>query len=232
MRFELFVFDFDGTLADSRLAILHSMAQALRACDVTPAGADAGFLAGLAAGHVDPADTAEWLGLPLDDMVTHLLGGPPGKTHRQVLAAYRAVYPSMCSVHTRLFDGMEPLLQRARDGGIRLAIATNKGSAALRHAAGHLGIWGYFELVRTVESERYPKPHPEMMLSLLEEARVPAHRALMVGDTAYDVAMAKGAGVACAAVTYGTHDAQRLREAGAQYMVRSAAELWPILLAA
>lgn len=212
---QLVVFDYDGTLADSRAGIAATMQAALAACQLTSPRFEA---------------WAEWLGLPLVRMIPFLLGDDvPDAVAQRVMAEYHLAYPRMCSQHTRLFDGMRQVLDTARAAEIWLAIATSKGRAGLDHTLGVLHIGHLFVTTRTVDQVRHPKPHPEMLESILDELGVDPRDAFMIGDTTYDMDMGRSANVRTIGVAYGTHGADRLKAVRPDYIVNHPLELLPLL---
>ena len=103
----------------------------------------------------------------------------------------------------RVFSGIENLLERISKTH-RLAIATGKSRRGLDRGLDATGLRAYFRASRCAD-ETQPKPHPAMLLELMDELSVPASGSLMIGDTSHDMEMARGAGVDALAVTYGAH---------------------------
>lgn len=216
MTYRLAIFDYDGTLADSHHAIMLAMAGAVRAHG----------------GHdVHSRPVADWIGLPLHDMVRWMIaeGLVQEADLEPVVAHFRAHYPALCTEHTRLYDGMREVLERTRAAGRLLAIATNKGAAGLHNSMRSLDLVPLFHTLRNVDMVQHVKPHPEMLLSILDELKVPASEAVMVGDTIYDMEMGRRAGVATVAVTYGMHGRERLQALQPTHMVAQARQLLRIL---
>ena len=92
-----------------------------------------------------------------------------------------------------------------------MAVATGKGRAGLEKVLFETGLETVFSATRCAD-ETQSKPHPQMLLEILQELRIEPHQALMVGDTEYDLLMAMGASVAPIAVSYGVHERERLSE--------------------
>ncbi|MEJ2398791.1 MAG: HAD-IA family hydrolase, partial [Gammaproteobacteria bacterium] len=105
--------------------------------------------------------------------------------------------------------GIEDLLMALRERGHYLAIATGKGRVGLDKALDETGLRGYFDYTRCADETR-SKPHPQMLEEIMERLGVNNRETLMVGDTEYDLQMAKNAGTAALAVSYGVHEKQRL----------------------
>jgi len=91
----------------------------------------------------------------------------------------------------------------------RLAVATGKSRRGLDRVFNETGSGGLFHTSRTADETR-SKPHPQMLLEILAELQVPAERAVMVGDTEYDLEMARAIGMDRVGVTYGVHTPARL----------------------
>ena len=109
----------------------------------------------------------------------------------------------------RLFPGVPETLEQLRADGNLLAVATGKSRRGLNRILSGLGMSEYFDATRCADETR-SKPHPLMLNQLLSELAVPVERAVMVGDTEYDLEMAVNAGMACVAVDYGAHAVERL----------------------
>ncbi|WP_420426989.1 HAD-IA family hydrolase [Algiphilus sp.] len=200
-QFDLLIFDWDGTLADSTGVIVDGMQRAIRALGLAPRSDEAirsliglGFREGLAELYPehDPAALEATL-----------------MAHRSAQGEHAAhsVAP--------LYDGVLEVIATLHTRGHGLAVATGKSRIGLDRAiAHHAPLERAFIATRTAD-ETATKPNPLMLFELLEECRVPAHRALMIGDTDYDIAMAEAAGVPSLAVAGGAHPAERLHAAGA-----------------
>lgn len=123
-----------------------------------------------------------------------------------------------------LFPGVRELLERLHASGRLLAVATGKSRHGLDRALQASGLDGCFAASRCAD-ETNPKPHPAMLLELMQQLAVAPGRALMVGDTSHDLEMAGGAGVDAVAVTYGAHPEAALRALEPRGCVASVAEL-------
>ncbi|MGI9336812.1 MAG: HAD-IA family hydrolase [Gammaproteobacteria bacterium] len=197
---ELLVFDWDGTLADSQVRIVRSIAHA---CDSL----------GLVA--PPPERMRSVIGLGLVEAMAELFAGcPPGDTPDPELLAerYRAHFLSRETEPVSLFDGARETVHALSEAGYRLAVATGKGRRGLDRDLEQSALAHYFEATRCAD-EAFSKPHPQMLHDLLELTTVQAGKALMIGDTDFDMLMASNAGVHALAVTCGVHGAERLRAA-------------------
>ncbi len=207
MKYKLVVFDWDGTLIDSAGTIAECIRQS---------AADMGLEV------PDRERASHVIGLGLHDSLRIAVPDLAAERYGEFVALYRKHFLAS-EDRMALFPGIEDLVQRL-SATRTLAIATGKSRQGLDRAlkAGVLG--RYFDASRCGD-ETNPKPHPAMLLELMEELRVEAAHSLMIGDTSHDLEMAKAAGVDAVAVSYGAHPEQGLRACGPRACVASVAEL-------
>jgi phosphoglycolate phosphatase len=207
-RFDLVVFDWDGTLMDSAAAIVAS---------VQGACADLGL-------EVPPAEAARYIiGLGLGDALRHLLPSLEPTRYGELAERYRDHYLARDQQIT-LFAGAEELVRRMRTAGTLLAVATGKTRRGLDRAFSLTGLGGYFHVSRCADESK-SKPDPAMLLEIMRALSADPARTLMVGDTVHDLEMAHSAGVASVAVAYGAHPREALVAARPRAVVGSLAEL-------
>jgi len=207
-RFDLLVFDWDGTLMDSAGAIVESLQASCR---------DLGFA-------VPPAERARYIiGLGLHDALAHLLPGLDAARYPDLAERYRHHFLARDG-GTTLFEGAAEVVAGLHASGYTLAIATGKSRRGLARSLAATGLEPFFHASRCAD-EGHAKPHPGMLQAILEETGVDGSRALMIGDTSHDMEMARAAGVAGVAVTYGAHPEQSLLACAPLACVRSVAEL-------
>ncbi len=193
--FRLIVFDWDGTLMDSEARIVDCLRRAAEA-------------AGLPA---LPAERLrEVIGLSLDGAFARLYPEAGAATRARLAEAYREEFLHRNPTPSRLFPGARELLSRLHAGGRLLAVATGKARRGLDRVLAETGLGRYLHASRCAD-ETASKPSPRMLHEILDELAVAPGQALMVGDTDYDLEMARAAGVAAVGVTHGVHDAERLR---------------------
>ena len=206
------IFDLDGTLVDSTEDIVSCFAEALVA-DGRPAP-------GLEA--VRPL-----VGRPLTEMFAAF--APPERVPGLV-AAYRLAYWERCIDLTRPYPGAISLLDRLRDAGWALAVATNKRDDIARRVVAGLGLDQWITWVQGTEGIA-TKPAPDVVEEALARVGVPATSASwMVGDTVDDVMAGRSAGLSTAAVTTGSGSAEALAAAAPDAMVADLADLAGALL--
>ncbi len=195
MKYELVVFDWDGTLLDSAGAIVLAIQAACRDLDL-PVPEDS------RARHV--------IGLGLADAMRHAVPDLTADRYQAMVDRYRHHYLSGDHRLT-LFAGVPELLARLQADGHILAIATGKSRAGLDRALDHSGLRPLFQASRCAD-ECHSKPHPQMLDELMAEFGMAAASTVMIGDTSHDLLMARNAGVDALAVTYGAHPHDHLRE--------------------
>ena len=207
-RFDLIAFDWDGTLFDSTMLIVRCIQAACRDIDV-PVPSDE------AAAYV--------IGLGLHDALQHAVPGLDPARYPELGARYRAHY--VVGQHELvLFPGTLAMLQDLKERQHLLAVATGKARRGLDEALTHSQLRGMFDSTRTAD-ETAGKPHPLMLQELMAELGVPAERTLMIGDTTHDLQLARNAGTARVAVSYGAHDTAAFAEHEPLLVAHSTAEL-------
>jgi phosphoglycolate phosphatase len=187
-RFELIVFDWDGTLADSAGLIARCIQQAC---------------ADIGAPVPTEAHARHVIGLGLDDALAYLVPDLPQSDYRRLADSYRAHYFAGDG-QILLFEGARDALHDLRAHGFRLAVATGKTRRGLDRAMQNLGVADCFDATRCAD-ETASKPDPLMLHELFAQLQVGPERSLMIGDTTHDLDMARAAGTAALAVTYGAH---------------------------
>jgi phosphoglycolate phosphatase len=203
-RFRLLVFDWDGTLADSTALIAACMQQAFRDIGL-PAPDEA------AARHV--------IGLGLDDAMRHVAPALPRERYSELAACYRVRFLAR-DAEIPLYEGVPEMLDELGAAGFLLAVATGKSRAGLNRAMVRNDIAHRFVATRCAD-EGFPKPHPDMLLHLMERLETRPSETLMIGDTTHDLELAKYAGTAAVAVTHGAHSTHELERQQPLAMVPS-----------
>jgi phosphoglycolate phosphatase len=190
----LLVFDWDGTLMDSEAQIVACMQAAIDDLDLEPRSRDeVKNIIGLglqeAVASLYPQAGAALVGSIADRYRDHWLGG-----NRQ----------------SQLFSGVEETLHLLKDEGFRLAVATGKGRRGLNKVLRETGLAGVFDATRCSDETR-SKPHPLMLEQIMAELDLAPAETVMIGDTEYDMEMARNARAHPIAVSYGVHDWPRLQ---------------------
>ena len=149
------------------------------------------------------------IGLGLREAINRLYPGSDEDIHQRLAARYRHHFLGADHASSALFPGVQPMLTTLHEQGYLLAVATGKGRHGLDHVLNDTGCKELFHTSRCAD-ETQSKPHPQMLLEIMEQLNVPASETLMIGDTEYDMQMANNAGAAALAVSYGVHARERL----------------------
>ncbi|MBU2870442.1 HAD-IA family hydrolase [Colwellia sp. E2M01] len=214
-NYKLIIFDWDGTLMDSIDRIVSAMQAAAKHCLLPiPSILQVKGIIGLSFPHA-----FELL----------FLDATPQKIS-EVFTRYRHEYLECDHTPAPLFDNALSLLTKLRDENKLLAVATGKSRPGLERVFSATQTAHYFQASRTAD-EANSKPDPEMLLSLLTELNVSPEQAVMIGDTSYDMAMAKAAGIDRVGITLGVHDNNTLNNYQPVAIVDSMLELEQFLMA-
>ena len=207
-RFEMIVFDWDGTLMDSTGVIAASIQAAATDLGLTPPSDEA-------ARHI--------IGLGLQDALRHALPDLAPARYDELAERYRHHYLAQDSGLT-LFAGAADLIRELDARNILLGVATGKSRSGLNRALETSGLGSCFHGTRCAD-ECFSKPHPQMLEQLMDEFGIAKTAMLMIGDTTHDLQMARNAGVAALAVSYGAHPRDILATAAPLHCVDSVDEL-------
>lgn len=189
-KYDLLIFDWDGTLMDSADKIVRCF---------QAAGRDCGLLA------LKDETIRRTIGLGVTEALSRLLPNADQAARAAVAARYREHFLHLNDTAMPLFPGVASGLRELPKRGYRLAVATGKSRQGLEAAFTVSGLADLFCVSRCADETR-SKPDPLMLTQILATTGVSAARALMVGDTSYDIEMAARAGIDSVAVTYGVHD--------------------------
>lgn len=207
-RYELVIFDWDGTIMDSTGLIASCIQHACR---------DMGLA-------IPPERAAKWvIGLGFLQTVEHVAPGLDRERSLELAQAYRRHF-LMREHEAPIFEGIPALLEELRSRQRLLAVATGKARRGLDRVLEASGLASRFDATRCAD-EGFPKPHPDMVLHLLEATGVAPERAVLVGDTTHDLELAANAGVDAVAVCYGAHDEGQLRAREARHYASSVEDL-------
>lgn len=187
-RFDLLVFDWDGTLIDSAAHIAASLQQAFR---------------DLALPVPSPTAARHVIGLGLEDAMMYLNPGLDCNRYEEVADRYR-VHFLAGDPDVELFPAVATGIPALNLEGYLMGIATGKSRRGLDRSLRATGLAPYFHASRCAD-EGFPKPHPDMLQVVMEMLGTVPERTLMIGDTTHDLQMAQNAGVAAVAVSYGAH---------------------------
>lgn len=212
-QFDLVVWDWDGTIADSTGLITQALIKAAEQ-------------AGLP--ELTEMRARSIIGLGLRESIQVLFGEIPATQAQSLVENYnRNFYATENQI--LLFEGIAQTIAQVDHAGCKQAVATGKGRRGLNTALQLSGLSHYFNATKTVD-ECFSKPHPQMLDELMDELVTMHERTLMIGDSQYDMEMGKNAGIITAAVTYGSQTAEHLQQYSPDYMFHDVSSLSAWLL--
>jgi phosphoglycolate phosphatase len=191
---QLIVFDWDGTLMDSEARIVACLRAAIE---------DTGLP------HRPDEALRNIIGLGLREALETLYPDGNDKQHDDLVKHYRHHFLKSNETPSPLFDGAEQLIRELHAQGHFLAVATGKGRQGLDKVLEETALGEYFHYTRCADETR-SKPHPQMLLEIMDWLGTEPDNTLMVGDTEFDLQMARNAGARALGVSYGVHDKARL----------------------
>jgi phosphoglycolate phosphatase len=207
--YRLLVFDWDGTLADSEQRIVAAAQSAIETL-------------GLPARSHQQVRTI--IGLAMSEACQMLFPDMAKADEHRFIACYRDYYLRESGNPVALFPGAKGVLRGLAEQHYRLAVATGKGRRGLDKDIASHGLGALSSTTRCAD-DAPSKPHPKMLMDIMDELDVAGAETLMIGDTAYDLEMARNAGAAYVAVGSGVHDRQRLLEFDPLALLDSVADL-------
>ena len=213
MAYQLVIFDWDGTVMDSTGRIIACMHKA---------GAD------LCLPVLEDDAVREIIGLGLPEALRTLYPGIDDSALARMRERYAVHFVAAEASPSRLYPGARETLAALRRAGLRLAVATGKSRKGLDRVWASSGLGDSFDASRCAD-ETHSKPHPAMVTELLTELGVAPERALVVGDTSFDLQMARDAGVDRVAVSYGAHPVDRLMNFHPLAVIDALPQLLPLL---
>lgn len=211
--YRLIVFDWDGTLMDSIGTIVACTQATIRELEM---------------GELPEGIIRGTIGLGLRQTVEILSPGCDEDLYDRILDCYRKHWLATYRDMPLLFGGVKEMLETLADEGYLLAVATGKSRRGLQYSLAQTGLGGLFHATRTVD-EAHSKPHPQMLLDILDELGVKPADAVMVGDTTFDLEMARSARTAAVGVCSGSHGREELLRLGPVTCLESVVELGPWL---
>lgn len=210
--YQLYVFDWDGTVMDTTGLIAQGMQQACVAMGYRAPDLDA---------------CRETIGLPFVESFAKVLPEFRYEDIDAFLTAYRNWYLQR-EAQVDVMQGLETLFAGMTGEGLRLAVATGKSRQGLIRVFNRTGLEKYFEATVTAD-ESFPKPNPAMLEKLSDETGVDVHDMVMIGDSIHDLQLAQNAGCDAVAVTWGAARPEELKVYPAVAYVPTVAELARVL---
>ena len=212
---KLIIFDFDGTLADTRGLIVKTMQQTLEALGLESRTDD---------------QCASMIGLPLKQAFTDLIP-MSDEIGEQCAATYRRIFNENNAVYTvPVFPRVLETLHQLHEKGYTLTIASSRSHRSLMEFVEDMHLDEVIPYILGADDVTEAKPNPEPALKTLEAFHCTPDEAMVVGDTWYDIEMGKRAGVKTCGVTYGNGTREEFIQAGADYLVDDFGELLSIVM--
>ena len=212
---KLLIFDFDGTLADTRELIVKTSQEAQRQMHYPVC---------------EPERIIATIGLPLREGIPTLYPQVRPEELEPWVTIYREVFDILKNrIVPALFPHVKETLSALCSQGYTCTIASSRGSASLHDFLRDMGIAPYISYVISADDVTHGKPHPEPVLKTLQDLSVPAGRAMVIGDMPVDIQMGLGAGTLTCGVSYGNADKAALEAAGAHHVIDDFGQLPAVL---
>lgn len=202
--FDLYLFDLDGTLVDTREDITTSVNYVMK-LHSRPA--------------VEAMTVVSWIGNGLDDLMTKAFQTDDAEFISQLVEEFRGHYAEHCTDASYLYEGCSDTLLSLRQSGAHLSILTNKPQDLSVEIVRRLGILEHFDHVVGPLDADLRKPNPSNLLSLVRDVGALARRTLMVGDSRNDILVARNAGVPSCGCAFGYYGRERLAEMEPTYLI-------------
>ena len=216
MNYKVVMLDFDGTLARTIPAILHASEKMLN----------------MHGYEIDPVQVERNFGLALPEAFRCFANDDniDDTTMEQMVVEFNTIYRNECEPLIELFDGVAETLAALKRAGVILLISSNNIREVLERLTTRLGIAKYFDGIICADDVVNTKPSPDIALLALERYNIKGSKALVVGDSTYDMDMGREAGCDLCGVSFGSHTPEMLREKGAKYVIDHYSELQKIVL--
>lgn len=214
--YKIAIFDFDGTLVDSAPGIVDVMYQVTTEYNL-------------------PDEVAEhWktlIGMPLVHQVEIICPTSPSEFHMKIVDRYREIYDANSIALCPPFPGLFNMLKTLKHIGIATTIATSKRREIVEPVLDHHQLMHYFHLILGQQDVTKHKPHPELVINTLRHLSSKPNEAVVIGDSLYDLEMARNAGVDAIGVTTGVHSREELQTAQPVAIVENLEQATEIILA-
>lgn len=212
-RFELIIFDWDGTLVDSIDWIVHCLQTAATECNCKVP---------------KPQAAKDIIGLSIGNAIKTLFPEADAEIAESLRKSYSCEYFSRQTTREDLFPGVPEMLTCLKQNGYKLAVATGKGRPSLDKALKATGMDGFFHISRCAD-ETASKPDPKMLEEIMQHASIKAERTLMIGDSIHDLQMAQNANISSIGVCCGAHSQNLLQQYQPLLCLNQTAELLELM---
>ncbi|GAA0124502.1 HAD family hydrolase [Clostridium sp. CTA-19] len=213
MKFEALVLDFDGTIADTSESIILTMQDTLKYFKNE---------------DIEDEDIKRLIGLPLFEMFKSIKGFQE-ENIKSAVKEYSIRYKNICKNTVTMFEGVKETLEKLHKKGVKLTIATSRGKDTLLLFLKELEIEHLFSFVACCDDVTKHKPAPDVVNLVLEKINVNKNKALVIGDTIYDVGMGQNAGCESCAVTYGNNTLEEIKGSNPEYIIDKFSDLISIV---
>lgn len=208
---KLIIFDFDGTLADTREIIVRTNQEVQRRMGYP---------------ITEEADIMATVGLVLEECILTMYPSLPREELPAWTAMYREVFNSLKGkMIPKLFPYVKETMETLWERGFILSVASSRGNESLKDFLRDMGIAPFISYVLGAEDVKQGKPHPEPVLKTLQDLHFDASQALVVGDMPVDIQMGRGAGAKTCGVSYGNSGRDALLQSGADFVIDDFREL-------
>ena len=212
-RFDLIIFDWDGTLINSIDWITHCLQYAAIQYDCP---------------IPEPQAAKDVIGLSIYKAMQTLFPDADPLIQKQLVACYSQKYRSKQISKDDLFPGVHGMLEQLNEAGYKLAVATGKTRAGLQDALKATGTEEQFRITRCAD-ETASKPDPKMLHEIIQHTNSTKERTLMVGDSIHDLQMAHNAHISAIAVSCGAHSEEFLQQYNPLLCLQQPSELLNII---
>ena len=211
MRTKLVIFDFDGTLGDTRQNIVTTMQMTIKKLHLP---------------ERQEAECASTIGLPLAGCFQTLFPDAGDDLIARCAETYRRIFnENLLTIHPQPFPHVVKTLSILHQQGFKLAIASSRSHNSLVELTQNMCIADYFSYLIGADDVKEAKPQPEPVIKTLSAIQTSAQETLVVGDMAVDILMGANAGTKTCGVTWGNGTKEELQKAGADYIIDRMEEL-------
>lgn len=211
-NFKTLIFDFDGTLVDTAKDVMASINVALEKLGID---------------SVSQKHIKKCIGPGKDKFIKAVLGKEFQKYEEKFIFLFREYYWEHCLDNTRLFTGIENILQKYQDK--KISVASNKPRFFIERILGGLFALDFFDVIVGAEDVKQAKPHPEMVEKILERTGAVKNQILLIGDTENDIIAGHKAGVSTCGVNYGYGDRRLIEKQKPRFIIDHPLDLFNII---